>query len=234
MTKIIKFFKTITAKIIRTVRLCINLLLEPVIGYTRMVSATKLILSAIALILTLVLIILPLINPMYDNFRLTFSSIEGGEKAKNPRMINPRFQGIDGEDQTYNIIADDATMNENEELTLNNLNADMSLNDGTWVSLLANKGVLSNNHKKLYLTGNVGLYTNSQYEFITDEITINMKDSSAYGTHSVIGKAPIGTIKADGFRLFDKGQRVIFTGRVKVVMYPESNFKFGEGYDDDE
>ena len=199
----------------------INMLLEPVIGYTRVVFATKFILSTIAIILMLTLVLLPLLNPVQDNYRITFSAIEDGKDGKPPKMINPRFQGVDKENQTYNISAKTATKVEDEVLVLDKINASVELQEGRWVLLNANKGVLKHKEDYLELSDSVYLFTNDGYEFYSSNIYIDIEKNIAYTDSKVMGKGPIGTIEADSVKVYDKGQKTIFDGNVKVVLYPE-------------
>ena len=197
------------------------MLLEPVIGYTRVVFATKFILSLIALILMLTLVFLPLLNPVQDNYRITFSTIEDGKDGKPPKMINPRFQGVDKENQTYNISAKTATKVKDEVLVLDKINASVELQDGRWVLLNANKGVLKHKENYLELSDSVYLYTNDGYEFYSNNIFIDIEKNMAYTDSKVMGKGAIGTIEADGVKAYDKGQKTTFEGNVKVVLYPD-------------
>ncbi|PIR37815.1 MAG: hypothetical protein COV35_07760 [Alphaproteobacteria bacterium CG11_big_fil_rev_8_21_14_0_20_39_49] len=208
--------------LIKALKKLINMLLEPVIGYTRVVFATKFILSAIALILMFTLILQPLLNPAHDNYRITFSNIEAGSEGKPPKMINPRFQGVDKDNQTYNISAKTATKIKDEVLILDTINASVELRDGRWVLLNANKGVLKHKEELLELSDSVYLFTNDGYEFYLSNIFIDMDKHMAYSDSKVTGKGPAGTIEANSVRLYDKGQRVVFDGNVKLVLYPEN------------
>jgi lipopolysaccharide export system protein LptC len=207
--------------ILKVVRKLVNMLVEPVIGYTRVVFATKFILSAIAIVLVLTLVVLPLINPVQDNYRITFSHIETDEESSAPKMVKPRFQGVDKDNQTYNISAKTATKIKDEILVLDSINASIELQNGTWVLLNSNKGVLKHKENYLELSETVYLFTNDGYEFYTDTVYIDIKKNMAYSDTKVTGKGPAGTIEADSVKAYNKGQRTIFEGNVKVVLYPE-------------
>lgn len=206
-----------------------SMLVEPVIGYTRVVFATKYILSTIAVFLMLALIFLPLINPVHDNFRITFSKIENDEEISAPKMINPRFQGVDKDNQTYNIAAKSATKIKDETLTLDTINASVELKNGTLVTLNSNKGVLKHKEQFLELSDSVYISANNGYEFYSDSIFIDMKKNIAYSNSKVRGLGTVGTIEADSFTAYDKGQLTIFKGNVKLVLYPDRIEQMQEG-----
>ena len=49
---------------------------------------------------------------------------------------------------------------------------------------------------------------------------INMEDSSAYSDDKVHGHGPIGSLTADSFHVYNKGERMVFEGKVKMVINP--------------
>lgn len=198
------------------------MLLEPVIGYTRVVFATKFLLLFIAVALLFALIIVPLTSKVNSNYRLTFSAVDDTHESKGARMINPRFQGVDGDDQAYNITANSATKFKDNSLILDNINADINMNDGSWIALISNTGKLRYDEKLLDLLDTVSLFTNQGYEFHTSEIHVNLQNKSAFGTKAVQGQGPIGTLVADRFSVFNKGDKILFQGNVKIVLYPKA------------
>ncbi len=200
-----------------------SLKLEPVIGYTRMVSLTKFIFLFLAGALVLLLIFLPMLNPVHNNFRVTFTSISGGDIAESPKMMNPKFQGADKDDQLYNITADYAVKDKDDNVTLNNLNADMTLKDGTWLALVADKGILSHKNEILDIVGAVNIFIHDGYEFRTDGIHIDIKDNAAYSIAPITGKGPSGKIYAEQFFVEERGDKVTFKGKVKLVLYHNNN-----------
>lgn len=208
-------------RLINFLQKCVNMMLEPVIGYTRMVFATKYLLSFLAFVLICFLVFLPLINSFRENYRLTFSKIENPSNDEDPKMINPRFQGVDSDDQTYGISADSAIKKKDNTLVLNNINADMNLRNGSWVALMSNSGTFKYKEKELELIGDVSLFTHDGYEFYTDFIHVDAAKGSAYGHSPIKGQGTMGTIEANEFFAEEKGDRIVLMGHVKVVLYPD-------------
>lgn len=214
MNLIQKTFSRIKA----VMRMTQKLLLEPVIGYTRIVFAAKYLLASIAGILALVLIIFSLYNPVQDNFKVTFSNISG-LTSEQPKMINPRFQGVDNDNQTYNISADSATKLSDFSVSLENINADINLKDGEWIALLATKGVYNHIENKIEMTELVNIFTSEGYELTSQAINMNLKERSAESSHKVKGQGPGGTIIADRFSISDNGNLAVFEGNVKMILF---------------
>lgn len=220
-----------TLKLSGVLRKISSMLVEPVIGYTRIVFATKYILSTIAVILMLALIFLPVLNPVHDNFRITFSKIENGEELSAPKMINPRFQGVDKDNQTYNIEAKSATKIENEMLILDTIDAYVELKNGTLVTLNSKKGVLKHKEQFLELSDSVYISANNGYEFYSDSIFVDMQKNIVYSNSKIRGLGTMGTIQADSFTSQDKGTLTVFKGNVKLVLYPDRLDKMQESED---
>jgi len=214
-TRIIKL-KTIAAA--RKIK---KMLLEPVIGYTRIVFATKYFLSTIAAILILVLILFPAFNSVHDNFRITFSNLEGIISSDHPKMMNPRFQGVDDENQTYDITADYAEKQDGESLSLKNINANINMKNNSWISLIANKGIFDHTNRSVSFNDAVNIFTSSGYEFYTKEVEADLKERAASGQSKIHGHGPIGSITADRFKITDGGDSIIFKGNVKLIIHPD-------------
>lgn len=196
------------------------MLLEPIIGYSRVVSLTKALLLAIALCLSAALIILPFTSQVNRNFRLTFSSIEKGAAGEKPKMINPHLQAVDGNNHTYNITAKSAIQDKKERVILQQVNADINLKDEGWLSLSAADGVFDNVKNTLDLKGDITIFNNDGYEFYTEEAYADTKKNSIYGNTKITGQGPIGNLVADSFYVEDKGNRIKLIGHVKLVIFP--------------
>ena len=55
-------------------------------------------------------------------------------------------------------------------------------------------------------------------EFTTDKARLKVANNSAQGDDPVEGHGPQGDVKAQGFRVYDKGDTLIFTGNADVVL----------------
>lgn len=199
-----------------SVKKYINMMLEPVLGYTRVVFATKYLLLLLATILILALILLPLFNNVQDNFRISFDSVEGVVGSKESKMINPRFQGVDKDNQTYTVTASSATKQADETMTLADINSNIDLKDGTRVEMKANSGKVNHTEKSLELFDKVHVNTNDGYEADTDYVFVNLENKSAYGEKPIKAKTEFAVLNADTFNITENGNRILFKGNVKI------------------
>lgn len=201
------------------------MLLEPVIGYSRVVSVTKIALLTLAMILIAALIILPITSPVNKNFRLNFSTLEKNDKGDMPKMVNPHLQGVDSNNQAYNVSAKSAVQDKMERMLLKDINADINLKNQGWIYITAEDGLFDHKNKTMDLKGNISIFNNEGYEFFTDEVYADMKKSSIYGNTKISGQGPIGNITADSFSVENKGSYIKLTGHVKLVLFPGADKK---------
>ncbi|MDB2414708.1 LPS export ABC transporter periplasmic protein LptC [Rickettsiales bacterium] len=215
-----RFLDSIIAKY----HLILQMMQEPISGHSRVVVVIKAVLLFGAIVLLLVLSIFPMVNSVHDQYRLTFSHVEQVEKngEKQTQMLNPRFQGIDEDGQPYNVTADIAIRDKNDKLYLHNINADMTLKDGTWLSLLSSQAKFSPEEKVLDVSGAVSLFTARGYELATESVHIDLKNQKVIGNEMVQCQGPVGTIKADRFSVLGNGDVINFSGNVKIKLYPAS------------
>jgi lipopolysaccharide export system protein LptC len=164
---------------------------------------------------------MPLLNPVHERFNLTFSSIQT-DASEKPQMLNPRFQGLDTSNQPYYITADTATQASENIVLLDNVNGDITLNDGGWVSITAQTGTIFTEKDELLLERDVHLVMGDGNEFISDKAILYMKESVIEGDQPIKGQGPSGTIDAGGFRVEQGGKKILFNKRVKLIIYPDT------------
>jgi lipopolysaccharide export system protein LptC len=70
----------------------------------------------------------------------------------------------------------------------------------------------------LDLFGRVTMTRTDGYVVETEEARINLKTGGAEGNKTVVGHGPAGTLRSDGFRIVDKGQTVMFTGKARMTI----------------
>jgi lipopolysaccharide export system protein LptC len=94
----------------------------------------------------------------------------------------------------------------------------MTLEAGSWVAVTSKGGEFNQKTRIVTLNGDVQLFHDANYTFRTEHATIDTAKGTAWGDKPVSAKGPKGTIESKGFRIEDKGQTVIFTGKTKVLL----------------
>lgn len=187
---------------------------------SRHVGILKLLLPAIAAVLIALVAFWPQLRDRTGEFRLGFTAI-GSQDTETVRMINPRFLGMDKANRHYTITAGRATQMDDGRINLENPKGDMALEGGSWMVLSANTGVYHKPGQVLDLAGAVNLYHDSGYEFHTEQARVDLQEGTAAGDMPTAGQGPAGHIQSEGFRIYDQGARVHFTGKARLVLYGE-------------
>lgn len=198
-------------------------------AYSRYVGAMKVLLLVAAVVVIAMVVVWPYLTPTDGRFRLGFSSLVTTE-AESPNIVNPRLVGTDDQNKPFSITADLAKnfrlrtdfWNVKTPIDLEMPKADVTLDDGTWLVLTANTGLLIPSTKILKLNGSVNLFHDSGYEFRTSSATIDLKSGTADSTVPVEGQGPFGELKAQGMHLADRGKTIVFTGKARVLIYPSA------------
>jgi lipopolysaccharide export system protein LptC len=194
--------------------------------YGRFVSFTKVLLPVIATAIIALIVVWPELSEQNNRFTLGPARIDPAE-AENLRMINARFIGVDATKRPYAVTADsaDQATAKSDEVTLVAPKADILLGNGAWVALTAQTGIFDREKQILELTGGVNLFHDSGYEFQTQSIVVDLAAGDAIGTEPVRGQGPFGQLRAEGFRIYNRGERVEFLGKSKLVIRPAAKGK---------
>jgi lipopolysaccharide export system protein LptC len=121
-------------------------------------------------------------------------------------MIKPRLTGVDGQGNPYVVTAEKAIqdLHNAKHARLQSVEADMTLKDGKWLNLTATQGWLDTLKQKLWLRGAIDVFSDNGYEAHTTAADIDMLTGAVVGSHTVSGQGPLGTFRADNFRI-DRG-----------------------------
>ena len=189
--------------------------------YSRFVRMMKFLLPAVAALLIALILVWPYLKTEDIGFRISFAALTA-DQTEDPSMVNPRYLGIDKDNQSFSITADLARNlgQGSMSVELEMPKADITLEDGSWLVVTAENGIYQRLEQTLKLTGSVNLYHDSGYEFRTAEARVDLEKGTAAGTAPIRGQGPFGDLQAEGFRLIDKGRTIIFTGKSKLVLYP--------------
>jgi lipopolysaccharide export system protein LptC len=189
---------------------------------SRKVLFIKVLLPLIAVGLIGVVLAWPQLQTEDEDFRLEATSAITDANSTRPQVLNPRLSGVDEDGQPFEITADigtAATGESGEEIYyLTKPKADISLNGGAWLALSAADGVYESAGEVLILRKGVSLFHDSGVEFQTESARILMADKSAEGDDPVHGFGDFGEIRSQGFRILDRGDKIVFTGRTDLLL----------------
>lgn len=134
-------------------------------------------------------------------------------------VIDPRYQGVDEQNRPYTVTAASAVQSGTEEVVqLQVPRADLELSDGGWVYLEAREGRFDKPRNQLDLAGRVTIHHDDGTQVVTEHAQLDIAGGNAEGDDPVAAQGPFGTLTGEGFRLYDRGQVVIFTGNARAVL----------------
>lgn len=187
--------------------------------YSRFVRIMKVLLPSAAGFLLLLIVLLPQFRQQDDRFRIGMSLIE--ESATDTlNMTNARYYGADEKGQPYSITAENVRERPDDDPTvdLTAPQADISLTDGSWLSISAHIGAYNRDQQLLRLDGNVSLYQDQGNEFHTSSADIDLDKGEAAGNEIVSSNGPFGSLEASGFKMIETGKVVYFIGPAQLVL----------------
>jgi len=191
-------------------------------NYSRFVRLMKLSLFAIAIALSMVLIIWTITVPEDRKIEIYLDKIPGNI-TKDEGMINGRFMGQDSKNNPYIITAKSANpsrLNSNNIL-LKSIQADLTLEQGNWLTLISPEGTFVKNLQKLNLSKSVFIYMDNGLELNTKAAEIDLANGIILVNNILKINSPYGEVKSDSFRFFKNTKNMLFSGNVQMIIKPE-------------
>lgn len=191
---------------------------RPAARASRLVAFMKLVLPATALAIVGLTLAWPQFLPDGE-FRIGESTM-AGVNIDGLVMDNPRYVGIDEKRRPYQVSATTASQHSKSDdlVYLDDPKADIVVSETGWVAMTARTGIYDKTAETVALSGGVTVFYDRGYEFQSQTAQVNLRDGTAQSDDSVTGHGEAGEIIAEGFRLYDRGARVLFTGRSRAVL----------------
>ncbi|MBT3557464.1 MAG: LPS export ABC transporter periplasmic protein LptC [Rhodospirillales bacterium] len=190
--------------------------------YSHLVRFFKYLLPFFAFVLVVAVIAWPYLQKDSIQMSIGFATGILGE-SEDPTMVNPRYTGVDKDNQPFAVTADLAhnLVMDTDHVELQMPKADIGLKDGSWMAVTAETGVFDRSAKSLDLAGSVNLFHDLGYELNTDVLHINIQARTAESAVTVRGQGPIGDLLSEGVRLNNETRVIVFTGKARLILYPD-------------
>ena len=181
--------------------------------HTTAVGWLRIGLPVLAGVLLVSLILWPMIRPV---------KIKSAIMKNIPDLVidNLHFTGLDSKNEPYSMTALKATRPSGEQniYDLEKPEAEITLANGAWVDGKAHYGRYDQDARKLWLGGDVELFHDKGYHFVSEETQVNLNENYAWGEKPVLIQGDFGIIRGTGFRLLDSGHIMIVTGPATAVL----------------
>lgn len=187
--------------------------------YSRRVALLKRLLPTLGLTLLIFVAIWPRLGPLLESVRLGFPVIDLRE-ARELRMLNPRYAGVDRFNRPYVVTAAIGRQvpNRDDLMSLERPRAEMILRRGALIVVTAATAVYQSQAQLLDLFEDVNLVHENGTRFVTKTAHVDVSADTAEGHDPVSGRGPSGDIDAQGFRILEKGDTIIFTGKSNLLL----------------
>ena len=188
--------------------------------YSRFVHLMKYALPVVAGVVLLLVVVWPELKSQPEKFPIAISNLKV-ETAGGQRVINARFTGVDSENRPFSVTADAVVQDgpDTRGVRLSKPKADVTLAGDSWVAVSAPTGTFWRSKEVLLLTGGVDLFHDEGYEFQTAEARIDFRNGTASGDQPVRGQGSFGTVNAQGFRIVESGDTIVFQGTSRLKIF---------------
>ena len=187
--------------------------------YSRRVTLLKRVLPVIGVALLVLVAIWPRLVPLLESVRFGIPVIDLRE-AHELRMLNPRYAGVDRYNRPYVVTSaiGRQASNRDDLMSLERPRAEMTMHNGALVVVTAATAMYQSQAQLLDLFGDVNLVHENGTRFVTNTAHVDVAADSAVGNDPVTGHGPSGDITAQGFRVLDKGDTIVFTGKSNLLL----------------
>ena len=187
--------------------------------YSRRVTLLKRLLPVIGVALLVLVAIWPRLVPLLESVQFGFPVIDLRE-AHELRMLNPRYAGMDRENRPYVVTSaiGRQASNRDDLMSLERPRAEMTMRNGALVVVTAATAMYQSQAQLLDLFGDVNLVRDDGTRFVTNTAHVDVAADRAVGNDPVTGHGPSGDITAQGFRVVDRGNTIVFTGKSNLLL----------------
>ncbi len=142
-------------------------------------------------------------------------AIEGAEAVT---MVNPRFTGRNSDGQIFTITAAAAQRRRTGNESVDLISPVMT--DAMGAEVQAPSGFYDPVAGVLELYEDVQISDKAGYKFVSKGARIILGEDRVVGLSPLSGSGPLGDIRSDSYEILDGGNRIVFTGNVRTVIYP--------------
>ena len=193
---------------------------DNVLGYSRFVRIMKVMLPLVAISLIVLVVIYSATGGDRGSIPFTMSSLDQIEKDR--QLVHPKLTGTDGRGQPFTVTADGATQapGKTRRMMFDNVVADVTMQDKSWVQVDAKSGILDGEAKTLDLTESINIFSDKGYECHTTSARYDFGLGLLKGENPISCQGPLGLISGQKFEGLRDPGIMRFTGGVTTTYYP--------------
>jgi lipopolysaccharide export system protein LptC len=191
-----------------------------VLGYSRFVRIMKVMLPLVAISLIVLVVIYSTTGGDRNKVAFTMGTLDAVDKDR--QLVNPKLTGTDGRGQPFTVTAKGATQapGKARRLTIDEVTADITMQDKSWVQVGAIKGELDVEGKTLDLSNSINIFSDKGYECHTTSARYDFGLGLLKGEKPISCQGPLGLITGQKFEGLRDPGILRFTGGVSTTYFP--------------
>jgi len=145
-----------------------------------------------------------------------------GDRPDYASLDRPRLSGLDRGDKPYSLAAERAVQHHrgDSDLHLTAPRVELMAPNGRRVEVWSQTGRFDRAENILDFAGNVTARDDRGNTLVAERLRVDPRAGSMVSDRPIRGHGPDGEVDADGVEVRSHGDRVIFTGRVRLVIEP--------------
>ena len=190
--------------------------------YSKFIKTIKFVFLGISILMLLLIVI----NNRQSQIKIVgdkFSYSGKIDGSINQVLVKPIFMGLNKEEQPFKVTASKATRFKEETNTFyleNPIGEILIDNDKYYLS--GNNGIYDKNIQELKINGDVKFNNNLDLKFSTTEVFFDFKKQILFGEKAVSGYRNNTKIDSQGIKILNKENKIIFTGKTKLLLKNEN------------
>ena len=185
--------------------------------YSIIINSLKYFLISISIVILIFLAIK--ITPTKTNIQSTVSFENERFSSASQILSKPLFMGLDKKKKPFKVSALRATRynNNQDEFNLEKPMGEIETNSEKFF-MNGDFGVYNKKSQLLTVEGDVNLTDKISLEFKTSKAFFDFKKEILFSNTDVIGRKRHSLIKAEVFKILNKKNKIIFTGKSKLIL----------------
>jgi lipopolysaccharide export system protein LptC len=186
-------------------------------AYTRLVRRLRVVLPIVGVLTVAIVILWPHILAQFNH------PTETSPEERQARMVNGRYVGSDSHGRPYTVTYESAQQPPGGgPIEMVNPTAELTLQNGHWVALKAERGHYDQAAGLIDLAGHVEFFHDEGYRFTTEKAHVEFNKNLVWGERAITGRGPKGEVVGRGFRLINNGESVVITGPARLLLRPDA------------
>ena len=193
---------------------------DATVGYSRFVRIMKVMLPLIAFSLIVLVVVYSTLRREGGNIAITATILD--DLSNDRQLVKPKLTGTDGRGQPFTVTAKSATsaQGKSRSMVFDNVVADVTMQDKSWVQVDATKGLLNGEAKTLDLTDTINIFSDKGYECHTASARYDFGLGLLKGDQPINCQGPLGLITGKRFEGLRDPGIMRFTGGVTTTYFP--------------